>query len=274
MSESVAAGDRTRIVCCVRQALDWNLSTKDFRIDPQTQAPAVAFARYRIDQFDEIALEVALKARRMHSIEVHALSVASRSAEDVLKHALAMGADRAELVEDDDAVSHSAAALIAAAVHRSGGAAAVLCGRVGSERGSATTAPLVAELLGLPLVTNVVALEKTTAGWICRREATRGYERVLVRGPLVASVTNASFNVPRIPTLKDKMRAHRQTIEVIDARTLVSEAGYERCGLAALEVIRRYVPQLSREGRRLDGEIDEQAQVLAEYISTAMEAVH
>jgi electron transfer flavoprotein beta subunit len=259
-----------RIIVCVRQALDWNMSTKDFRIDPHTQEPVVAFSRYRIDQFDEIAVEVALQARTGDGVDVHPLSVGPRGAEDVLKHALGMGAENAALVEHARASAPSVPGLLAAAIQRLGGAAVVLCGRTGSERGSGTTAPLLAELLHIPLVTSVVHIEKHERGWMCRREEAGGYERVLVSGPFVASVTNASFNIPRVPSLKDKMRAHRQKIETISSDALMADEHCRARGVAAVEVIRRYVPQTARQHARLSGDVAAQARALADYIHGAV----
>lgn len=164
--------------------------------------------------------------------------------------------------------------LLAAAMRRLGSRGVVLCGRTGSERGSATTAPLLSELLGVPLLTNVVRMEQHAQGWICQREEARGYERVLVSGPFVASVTNASFNVPRVPSLKDKMRAHRQKIDTISSETLMNEEQYPHCGIAALKVVRRYVPQVERQCTRLSGDVSEQAGALADYIHAAVQTLH
>ncbi len=263
----------TRIVSCVRQALDWNLSTKDFRIDRQTHEPVVAFARYRIDQFDEIAVEVALQAKQKAGAAVHAVSAGTKGSEDVLKHAIAMGADSATLVDVDaaGAAEIDAPALLAAAVRELGGADIVLCGRTGSERGTATTGPLLAELLGLPLITNVVRIERDEGGWICQREEGGGYERVRVGGACVATVTNAPFNVPRVLTLKDKMHAHRQQIEIVPAQEIAQNTQYRPCRVTQIELMHRYVPQLSRQCRRLTGELSEQARVVAEYIASAVE---
>jgi len=260
-----------RIVTCVRRALDWNLSTKDFRIDAGTQQPVVSFARYRLDQFDEIAVEVALQARgRTPDIEVHALSIDARSGEDSLKQAIGMGASGATLVECAVPADHPVPALLAAAVLEMEYVEIVLCGRVGSERGSAVTAPLIAELLGRPLVTNIVRMEKHEQGWVCQREAEHGYERVLVRGAFVASVTNASFNVPRVPTLKDKMHAHRQVVAIVPASSLASRPAYRPTAVVQPRILRRFVPQVARQGVRLAGDIGYQAQALADYIVNAV----
>ena len=73
-----------QVIVCIREALDWNLSTRQFRIDPKTFEPVVAHARYRIDQFDEIALETALQYRELSGGTVRALCVGSADSEDTL----------------------------------------------------------------------------------------------------------------------------------------------------------------------------------------------
>jgi electron transfer flavoprotein beta subunit len=276
--DDVAMNGELRIAVCVRRALDWNISTKDFRIDAATGEPVLTFARYRIDQFDEIALELALQAKESSRAAVassraavHALTAGAAANEDVLKHALAMGADAATLSLAEAMAPGAAPALLAAAARRAN-AQLVLCGRSGSERGTGTTGPLLAEMLGVPLVTNVVRLTQGGNGWTCEREHGAGYQRVELAGPFVATVTNAPSNVPRQPSLKDKMRAHRQAIEVLDAQALGSPADGAGSAVADLELVRRYVPQLSRQCRRVAGEVHEQAQLVAQYIASALEA--
>jgi electron transfer flavoprotein alpha/beta subunit len=145
---------------------------------------------------------------------------------------------------------------------------------MGSERGSGATGPLLAELLGRPLVTNVVSIERTADCCICRREAAGGYERVAIRTRFVATVTNASFNVPRAPTLKDKMRAHRLTIERVPALTLSQAPEYHSTAIADTPVVRRYVPQTSRRCTRIEGDTVAQAHALAEYLRSAIASEH
>jgi electron transfer flavoprotein beta subunit len=274
MSQARAAGP---VFVCVRQALDWNVSTKDFRIDRDTNEPVVAFARYRIDQFDEIAVEVTLQAIAGSSASdslVHAVSVGSPAAQDVLKHAIAMGAAQGTLVEHSATSDTSVPGLLAAATLRVCSEPVVLCGRTGSERGSGVTAPVIAEVLGTPFIANVVRMERHAEGWVCQRESATGYERVLVKGPFVASVTNASFNVPRVPSLKDKMRAHRQSIDSVPAAALVGGDQGTACGLAPLHIRRRHVPEVARQCTRLDGEVSAQAMALASYINAELLTVH
>lgn len=259
-----------RVFVCVKQVLDWNASTKDFRIDPVTGQVAVSFARHCIDQFDEIALEVALQLRDRFGGVVHALTAGSADGDEVLRHAFAMKADAATLIERDG--THvSNAALLAAAISRNSDNGVVLCGRTSSDNGSGRTGPLLAEFLERPFVANVVSLERDGAAWLCRRETHGGYEVLRVTRPFVASVTNTSLNVPRAPTMKDVMQAHRAKIDVLPAASLCPSqyaAGdvREREGEQGLRVRRRYVPASSRACERLQGTPAQQAKQLAEYI--------
>lgn len=254
-----------QIFVCVKQALDWNASTKDFRIDPKTQRVAVSFARYRIDQFDEIALEVALQYRDRAGGQVGALTVGPEEADDVLRHAHAMSADRSVLVETAGEGA-STAELLGAAVRHCGGGAIVLCGRTSSDNGTGQTGPALAEFLGLPFVANIVRIDGSENAWLCRCETPTGYEVLQVTTPFVASVTNTDTNIPRVPTMKDVMRAHRAKIEVLAAATLCpapSAAVSQRT-----RVLRRYVPVTGRACRRLEGAPTQQAQALAQHIRT------
>jgi len=256
-----------RVITCVRRSLDWTLSTKDFRIDQQTYEPVISFPRYRIDQFDEIAVEVALQYATSDAAGscVHALGVATRKEDDALKHAVSMGAAAATLItaENDGA---PAAGLLAAFIRRHTDAGIVLCGRTGSGNGSGSTGPLLAELLGWPLVSNVIRISRAGPLHVCQRESDDGYEQVALATPFVASITNAPCNMPRVPGLKDKTRAYRTPIEIVDSVALRQEAAWQPVAVQPARLKRRFVPVTSRGCRRLDGAIPEQARSLAEYI--------
>ena len=257
-----------RLFVCVKQALDWNASTKDFRIDPATHKVSVSFARHRIDPFAEIALEVALQYRTKYGGQVSALTAGPADADDVLRHAFAMKTDQAALVERADE-GISTAALLAAAVRHYGGGGIVLCGRTSSDNGTGQTGPALAEHLGLPFVANVVRIDGEENAWLCRCETADGYETLKVTTPFVASVTNASTNIPRVPTMKDVMQAHRAKLEVLAAATLCPDSAVSA---PATRVLRRYVPVTARACQRIDGAPVQQAKALAAYIRQCLPA--
>jgi electron transfer flavoprotein beta subunit len=259
-----------QIIVCVREALDWNLSTKQFRIDPATHEAVVAYARYQIDQFDEIAVEMALQCRAGAGGTIRALCVGTADSEDALKHALAMQVDAATLVETD-AVINSAAPLLAAAIQRESDAAIVLCGRTSSDYGTGQTGPMLAELLGRPFIGNVTRIEGEQGkmgDWLCTRETPQGYEIVRCTVPFVATVTNAPHNVPRVPGMKHVMQAHRMAIDILPVASLSVPA--RATAAAPLRVVRRHVPVNLKGCNFLKGTVQEQARALAAYLRNAM----
>lgn len=252
-----------QVIVCIREALDWNLSTKQFRIDPATFEAVVAHPRYRIDQFDEIAMETALQFRDASGGTVRAICVGTADSEDTLKHALAMQADAATLIETEQA-SGSAARLLAAAIEREPDAGIVLCGRVSSDHGTGQTGPMLAELLKRPFVSNVTHIEGADHDWRCTRETPTGHEVLRVTQPFVATVTNAPHNVPRVPAMKHVMQAHRKTIDQVAAANLAVEVHNP------VSVVRRHVPVNLKGCHFIKGTAAEQARELAAYLRAAV----
>lgn len=252
-----------RIVACVRLALDWNLSTKDFRIEAGTWKPVVSFPRTRIDQYDEIAVEIALQARKLAAgAVVHALTAGPAAQDMALRHALSMSADKASRVDFAEPVGPAKARAIAHAVRNIPDCAVVLAGRTGSEAGSGSTGPMLAEALGWPLLSNVTAIESLSdAGWRMLCETVDGMHLVKGAGPVVATVTNAKSNVPRPPGMKDKIRAHREPIEIIPHT--------EAHAPFVASLVKRHIPQVSRSCRFVKGSAREQAQAVAAAILSA-----
>lgn len=248
---------------CIREALDWNLSTKQFRIDPTSFEAVVAHPRYRIDQFDEIAMETALQFRESAGGTVRAICVGTADSEDTLKHALAMQADAATLIETEQATD-SAALLLAAAIQREPDTGIVLCGRVSSDYGTGQTGPMLAELLKRPFVSNVIRIEGADHDWRCTRETPNGHEVLHVIEPFVATVTNAPHNVPRVPAMKHVMQAHRKTIDIVPAASLNLELRN------TVSVVRRHVPVNLKGCHFVKGTVTEQARELAAYLRAAI----
>lgn len=252
-----------QIFVCVKDAIDWNLSTKDFRIDRVSNEPTVSFARYRIDEYDEIALEVALQVRDRSGGTIRALSVGSEATEDILKHALSMKADAATLIEAQLPVEDKVS-LLCAAIRRQGPFKAVLCGLMSSGSGTGATGPSLAEELEVPCISNITSIEAGPDRWRVRRETSEAFEELAVMPPFVGTVTNAECNLPRAPTMKDKIRAFRQQVEVLRPADLAPyTSGYAR---SRLRIVRRYVPHSSRECRKVGGDAVEKAREVASYV--------
>lgn len=245
------------LVVCVKQVLDPEMSPRDFAIDPATKRPVAGKAPLVISTFDEIAVEVALQLKESTGgSSVSVLSLGPRTADEVLRKAMAMQADRAVRIEPGpvtglDAV-RTASALATAIRERLAPADVVLFGRQAGDTDGGLVGLLVAELLGWSAVTNAVALRPGPDGAVLvERETADGLEVVEARTPLAVTVTNAPSNVPRIPRVKDVMAAHRKPIEVIDLAALPMSGD---TATPWTEVVDLFVPAHERACRMLEGD--------------------
>jgi electron transfer flavoprotein beta subunit len=186
--------------------------------------------KYVCDPFDEIAVEqaVQLKAARTNIEEILALAVApsGASATETLRHALAMGADRAVHILCDDLQPHEelrAATLCAAAI--SGKAAGfgplsfdlLLCGARSTDNAAGEFGPALAELLDVPHAGAVTQIELGEDRLSARSRTIPGGEILLdIRWPAVVTCERGLAE-PRQPSLPKLMKAKREPIHTIDA---------------------------------------------------------
>ena len=176
--------------------------------------------KYDINDFDLWAIEAALqlKEKNNNSGEVVVLSLGPDAAQEQLRKALAMGADRAVLLQSADSPSDGlAVARALAAELKDGGYDLILFGRIAVDGMSQMTGPMVAELLNLPVVTNVFRLE-VSAGSGRAERALEGASEVM-EFPLPAVLTiDDGLNKERLPSLKGIMAAKKKPLEVKPAQ--------------------------------------------------------
>lgn len=260
------------ILVCMKQILDPDVPSRDFRIDPERKEAVRGAAELVTNIFCENALETALRFRDAAGGAITAITYGGEEAEDVLRKALAMKADAAVLVRNDG-VAHPdplhVARVLAAAAKKLGGFDVVLLGRESGDWGVGQTAGLVAEELGLPCVAWVDRLEASGEGLRLRRQTDTGFE-VLEGGPgLIASITNSEANLPRIPKTRDIMKSGRQPITTFDLSELGVDAAEPYYELVELSIPEKEVRCEMVEGDSLEERIDKFARRVAEVMSAA-----
>ncbi len=163
--------------------------------------------------FDEIAVEAALRAKQAAGGSVVAVSAGSGTGIEALRRALAMGADGAFLV-DDPALQGADPLTVAralAALCRREGVDLVLAGRQATDDEAGLVGPMVAELLGIPCVIGVTALEVRDGAAGVSRETDRGTE--VLRAPLPVLLTaEKGLCEPRVPQVMGLMKAMKAQI--------------------------------------------------------------
>lgn len=244
------------VVVLVKQVLDPELPARAFRVDRERKVPDVARAPQVMSIFDGNALEVALKLREARGeVKVTAMSLGEKSAEEVLRKALAVTADQAILLSDPAFTQLDAperAAVLAAGIRRLGDVDLVLAGRQAADWEAGQVGPDVAEDLGWPCVAFVSRVTVEGNELHLRRELEDGYQVLRVSGPVVATVTNDDSNVLRFAKVRDVMMATRKPIQTWNAAAL----GIDPAGLAspAVEVIDLAVPEQPLHAEMIEGD--------------------
>src|SRR6266496_2833342 len=179
-----------------------------------------------LNPFDANALEEALRLKGDSDTEVVVVSLGPERAADSLRKALAMGADRAVLVTDEDAAGSDLVAtskVLAAALEREN-ADLVLFGQQASDADGAVLWAAVAERLKRPVVSQAAELTVEPGSLRVKRQTEFGYDVIEAPLPAVVAVSDA-INEPRYPSLKGIMGAKSKPQEVLSLGDLGLEAG-------------------------------------------------
>ncbi|MDO5379280.1 MAG: electron transfer flavoprotein subunit beta/FixA family protein [Acidaminococcaceae bacterium] len=207
------------IVVCIKQVPD----TAEVRINPETNTLIRDGVENIMNPFDRQALETALTLKDASGAKVTVVSMGPPQATDILKEAIAMGADDAVLVSDralagSDTLATSVA--LAAAVRKVGECDLVLCGKQAIDGDTAQVGPEMAEHLGIPQVTGALKVALGADGrLLVDRENESSSQTLAVTMPAVVTVTK-SEKEPRFASIKGKMKARKAEIPVMGAAEL------------------------------------------------------
>lgn len=170
--------------------------------------------KFILNPYDEFAVEEALQRRdKAGAGEVVAIALGPDAAQETIRGALAMGADRGILLKADKVPADAlAVAKALAAELKDGGYDLVLFGKMAVDDSNHAAGPMVAELLGLPCVTAISKLELEGGKGVAEREIEGGVEVVEFALPAVLTAEKG-LNTPRYPALKGIMAAKKKPIE-------------------------------------------------------------
>ena len=205
-----------KIAVCMKRVPEMDVR---FRIAPSGDAVDEAGLKFDMSDFDGYAAEVAIQIREKLGVgEVALVSIGPDSVQETLRKALSMGADRAvQLRAEGVPADPWAIAEVLAAELRDGAYDLMLFGRMSLDAANQSVAPMVAELLGLPCITAVSALDVTGGSVKARRELEGAAELVECPLPAVVSIDEGVAR-PRYPSLKGIMAAKKKPLDVRDAK--------------------------------------------------------
>lgn len=259
------------IVVCIKQVPD----AKTVRFDTEKGTLVREGVEAVINPFDFHALEAGLHLIDTFGGEVTVLSMGPPQAENALKEALSLGADKAILLSDRafaGADTWATTYTLAKAIEKLGPVDLVLCGKQAIDGDTAQVGPGLAVRLGLPYVTCVNALSVLNVNegktMHLKRVNEDGYDILELEMPALLTVL-ASLNTPRLPSLKGKMRARKAEIPVWDAREIGAEPGMVGLAGSATQVVSTWVPTFEARREMLEGSAEEQVEALVSRLKEA-----
>ena len=206
-----------KIIVCLKRVVDYNVR---IRVKPDNTGVITDGLKMSINPFDEIALEEALRLREQGKAqEVVAVSIGPEDAQQQLRTALAMGADRAILVQTSAELEPLAAARILLKIVEREQPGLVLLGKQAIDDDCNQTGQMLAALWDRPQATFASKLELNGSVATVTREVDAGLEVIEVDLPAVVT-SDLRLNEPRYVKLPDIMKAKKKIIEVLPIESL------------------------------------------------------
>ncbi len=199
-----------KVLVPVKRVVDYNVSV---RVKADGSDVDIANVKMSMNPFDEIAMEEAVRLKEAGvATEIVAVSAGVTQCQETLRSALALGADRAILIETNEALQPLAVAKLLAAVAKQENPALIIMGKQAIDDDANQTGQMVAALLDLPQATFaskvVVADGKATV----TREVDGGLETVSMSLPAVITA-DLRLNEPRYATLPNIMKAKKKPLD-------------------------------------------------------------
>lgn len=206
-----------KILVAVKRVVDYNVKV---RIKPDGSDVDIDGLKMSVNPFDENAIEEALRLKEQgKASEVVAVSLGTTANHDVLRHALAMGVDRALLVETTVALQPLSVAKLLKAVVEREQPNLIILGKQAIDDDAGQAGQMLAALLGYPQGTFISSLNIDGNEVTVTREADGGTEELALALPAVVTA-DLRLNEPRFVKLPNLMQARKKPIETLNAAEL------------------------------------------------------
>ena len=236
-----------KILVAVKRVIDFNVKP---RVKMDGSGVDLANVKMSMNPFDEIAVEEAIRLKEKGvATEIVAVSIGPAKAQETLRTALAMGADRAVLVQTEEEVEPLAVAKILKGIAAEENPDLIILGKQAIDDDSNQTGQMLAALLGWPQGTFASKVEVAGSDLNVTREIDGGLETVKLAIPAVVT-TDLRLNEPRYASLPNIMKAKSKPLAT------KSPADYGVDVAPRLKVLRVAEPPVRQAGIKV-GSVDE-----------------
>ncbi|AEB84234.1 MULTISPECIES: electron transfer flavoprotein subunit beta/FixA family protein [Comamonadaceae] len=249
-----------KVLVAVKRVLDYNVRA---RVKSDGSGVDLANQKMSMNPFDEIACEEAVRLREAGvASEVIAVSCGPAACQETLRSAMAMGADRAVLVETSEALEPLAVAKLMRHVAQKEGVTLAIFGKQAIDGDAGQTGQMFAALMGWPQATFASKVEAADGGLAVTREIDGGLETLQLELPAVVT-TDLRLNEPRFITLPSIMKAKKKPMEVLEAAALGIDIAPRLKTLKVMEPAARKAGVQVADVNGLVKKLKEEAKVIA-----------
>ncbi len=200
-----------KVLVPVKRVIDYNVKV---RVKSDQSGVDLANVKMSMNPFDEIAVEEAIRLKEAGTAtEIIAVSIGPEKAQDQIRQALAMGADRGILIKTDQDIEPLAVAKLLKKVVEEESPELVILGKQAIDDDSNQTGQMLAALLGWAQGTFASKVEKTDSGLNVTREIDGGLQTVALNLPAIVT-TDLRLNEPRYASLPNIMKAKKKPLDV------------------------------------------------------------
>jgi electron transfer flavoprotein beta subunit len=201
-----------KVLVAVKRVVDYNVKV---RVKSDQSGVDIANVKMSMNPFDEIAVEEAVRLKEAGLVsEVIAFSAGPQQCQETLRTALAIGADRAILLETDIELQPLAVAKLLQVIYQRENPQLIILGKQAIDDDSNQTGQMLAALLNLPQATFASKVSITDGKAQVTREVDGGLETVSIALPAVVT-TDLRLNEPRYVTLPNIMKAKKKQLDII-----------------------------------------------------------
>lgn len=209
-----------KVFVCIKQVPDTETKIK---ILPDQSGIDSAGVKWVMNPYDEFAVEEAIKFREANpGAQVFVLTLGPKSrATEVLRTALAMGADEGVLINAlENLDNFSTAHALAEVIKQEGGAHLIFTGKVAIDDNSSAVSQMLADFLSLPHATVVSKFTKAADGFSVERDVEGGAKEVIQLSGAAVIAANKGLNMPRYASLPGIMKAKKKTLKEFEFSAL------------------------------------------------------
>ena len=248
-----------KVLVSIKRVVDFNVKV---RVKADGTGVETANVKMSMNPFDEIAVEEAVRLKEAGAAtEIVVVSCGVQACQETLRTALAIGADRAILVETDAEVQPLAVAKILKALALREKPGLVLLGKQAIDDDSNQTGQMLAALLNWPQATFASKLKISGEKAEVTREVDGGLETLSIKLPAVVT-TDLRLNEPRYVTLPNIMKAKKKTLEMLKPDALGVDVSPRLITLKVVEPAKRKAGTKVADAKALVDKLRNEAKVI------------